>query len=362
MNSNLKALSTQTDQEPDLTRRAFLTGILATAVLPTEAVSQSTNAAVEAALRQALLGEIPEGSNLARHAATQPQPVVEEIQNALAHFRQADIDDQTPPRSSTLLESQIRQLGSTISIPQNPRILENFQVAHNSLNERLERNQYGLFIDGSTGTLYVVQKQAQGIPAVRQIRVSAAAAGFNNRTGSGGSPFGPMWISSVDLVRLHEARINENTRYINDGQLTRPGGATTISSVRLSISGYHEDNIVAQRGVAIHGSIEPGYASAGCFRADDVDAAILAQNYLIPTDQINEDLHNGTPLFVWSPENGATVPVTSNYVDNTAAVDEPRVITTVDHDPEPLAIQAPTVQPNITHSPDPDAASVVRLR
>jgi hypothetical protein len=175
------------------------------------------------------------------------------------------------------------------------------------LLRRLNQDEKGLFLDGTDKHLYVVQKQGQGLVPIRQMDVTIAKNGFSNTSDSGGSPYGEMWISSIMEGRIGEVLLHENTSTYSTGDLVNNvNGRPTIVTGRLSLSDYRADHRLAQRGVAFHGT-NAGFnsrgqlelnedASGGCYRLASGDVTDLILKHV--KRSINEEAHNGTPVFV----------------------------------------------------------------
>jgi len=371
MNIPFRNQSPETGEEVDPLRRSLILAALAApiAATPLAAVGQ-TSQAIEAALRQAL-SELPENSNFALHAARYPM-VRPFLEDAMLYYRQAESEDSSG-RTEAQFEQILNRLNATIRPPENPRILEYFPSAQESLLNRLNDQEYGLFIDGGTRHLYVVQRQNDALSTLWQMDVTVARNGFGNQIGSNQSPYGEMWISSAEEGRVGEVLLHNNTATYRDGDLVNNvNGHATIVTGRLSLSDFRPDNRLAQRGVAIHGT-NVGFndrgelelnesASAGCYRASS-DITILLRHFVKRNNAIDQNRRNGTPVYAALSSERQSRPEVIRP-NHPAVIEENAPITNTPVEVPKIRIpeSAPEITtPEASPSSDPDAAAVVRL-
>jgi hypothetical protein len=170
-----------------------------------------------------------------------------------------------------------------------------------ALASQLHPDGYGIFVDGDTQRLFVIQRTERGaVRLVKKYFISTSANPWNDTDGSGGTPTGLLPITHMQrgllgeiLTKPHETdtevirtvHTKTRVRYFVRGTTRRDNGGVPAILTRAFHIGTKPD-----RGIFIHGTNRVERlgmrASGGCIRMSNVDVVDL-ERYVAPHGQVN---------------------------------------------------------------------------
>lgn len=168
------------------------------------------------------------------------------------------------------------------------------------LAAQIRPDKYGVFVDGDTQRLFVIQKVSTGsIRLIKKYLVSTSSNPWNDKSGSGGTPTGLLPITHVlrgllgeilatphetDVEAMRTVRAGSRDRHFARGVTRAGNGGVPAILTRAFHIGTRPD-----RDIFIHGTnrVESlgRRASGGCVRMSNVDVVDL-ERYLAPNGRM----------------------------------------------------------------------------
>ena len=227
---------------------------------------------------------LPENSKINEWAEQHPA-IRRDLELGINRLRNAEASDNETSRDTAEFEALLAQGQASLSVPNNPNILDQHANAKNHFEGKIEAGKYGLFLDGFSKELYIINSE---LDAVRQLKVTTGAAGFGNQQGSGQTPLGAKTVRSLAQGRLNEVVSHNSVPGCTRGNLLdsfQQGQSASACIVTEYVAidhgrgiGFHGTNYELDR--AGNPKINRA-ASGGCIRCYNVDiAAIIATGFI----------------------------------------------------------------------------------
>ncbi len=220
-------------------------------------------------------------------------------------------------------------LESRMSIPSESdtrALSEKYQAKLEELGNSMHEGTFGIFVDGDTQTVHLMQKEAGRLRSIKAYATSTSNLPWSNVQNSRGTPLGLHRIATGRMGLLGEVMTMtdrkpshytfvpiRNKNAVRKLPFIKRFGAHTDTGADIITAAYMlvGPQTPTERGIFIHGTNYPELlgrrASGGCLRLSSVDVQDLSQYLKIGSLKGDREAPHGTPVMIEATQ-GMPVP------------------------------------------------------